>query len=243
MIGVLARISWLNLSRDYVALGLTFVLPIVFFSIFAMIFGSMSFGGGGSGSMKVIVVDEDDTETSRRFVKAVDGFGALRVYSRPVAAEGEPEPEPYDRETARLRRYLETLGTEGPAGVTTKRERFGLSLRQLAEVTDALSMPLNAATRGVPPAQILQAARGRTTLRILVEPDAKVILDHAEPAIDEVQGLTLGTALAAVLGRDGLVLKPHKPRGTSSTELPTGSRKYSDLPPLDYSTAVSISTP
>ena len=39
MIRTLLGIHWLNLRRDFVALGLTFVLPIVFFSIFAVIFG------------------------------------------------------------------------------------------------------------------------------------------------------------------------------------------------------------
>ena len=33
MMRILLRSSWLNLKRDYVALALTFVLPIVFFSI------------------------------------------------------------------------------------------------------------------------------------------------------------------------------------------------------------------
>lgn len=38
MISTIFRISWLNLKRDRVALALSFVLPIVFFSIFALVF-------------------------------------------------------------------------------------------------------------------------------------------------------------------------------------------------------------
>ena len=41
MIGTVFRVSWLNLRRDRVALLLTFVLPLVFFSIFAAVFGAM----------------------------------------------------------------------------------------------------------------------------------------------------------------------------------------------------------
>ena len=37
IIRTLLGISWINLKRDYVALGMTFVLPIAFFSIFAVI--------------------------------------------------------------------------------------------------------------------------------------------------------------------------------------------------------------
>ena len=39
MILTLLTAGWLNLSRDRVALALTFVLPILFFSIFAAVFG------------------------------------------------------------------------------------------------------------------------------------------------------------------------------------------------------------
>ena len=34
MIRTMMRLGWLNLRRDYVALGLTFLLPVIFFSIF-----------------------------------------------------------------------------------------------------------------------------------------------------------------------------------------------------------------
>jgi ABC-2 type transport system permease protein len=41
MIGTVLRITWLELIRDRVALGLTFVLPIVFFTLFAAVFSGM----------------------------------------------------------------------------------------------------------------------------------------------------------------------------------------------------------
>ncbi len=37
--GTLLRIAWINLRRDRVAQALTFILPIIFFSIFATVFG------------------------------------------------------------------------------------------------------------------------------------------------------------------------------------------------------------
>lgn len=101
------RINWLNLKRDRVALGLTFVLPIVFFSIFAYIFGSVaksSGGGGGSGggptAMEVAVADEDASDISRRFVKAIDDQEALNVVAAPPAKDGVPA-QPFDRDSAR----------------------------------------------------------------------------------------------------------------------------------------------
>jgi len=102
MIPTLLRISWTNLRRDTVALGVTFVLPVIFFSIFAVIFGGMGGGGGGGiGTMKIVVVDEDGTDVSRRFIEALDDQGALEVYDAPAATEDDPRPTPYDRESGR----------------------------------------------------------------------------------------------------------------------------------------------
>jgi ABC-2 type transport system permease protein len=99
MIGTLMRIRWLNLRRDRIALVLTFVLPIVFFTIFAWIFGNMG-TGGGSGERSVIVVDEDQSEISGRFVQAVDDQGSLKVVTAPRATKENPDPAPYTRDTA-----------------------------------------------------------------------------------------------------------------------------------------------
>jgi ABC-2 type transport system permease protein len=63
------RIGWTNLKRDRVAQTLTFVLPIVFFSIFASVFGGRA--GGSTPRVSVAVVDEDQSELSRRVVEAL----------------------------------------------------------------------------------------------------------------------------------------------------------------------------
>jgi ABC-2 type transport system permease protein len=103
VIGPLLRISWLNLKRDRVALGLTFVLPLVFFSIFAVIFGGMGSGTGtGPSTLKVIGVDLDGTEVSRRFLAALDDQDALEIVTAPKPTEEDPQPEPFSGESGRL---------------------------------------------------------------------------------------------------------------------------------------------
>ncbi len=104
MIGTLVRIGWLNLKRDYVALGLTFVLPIIFFTIFASIFSGMS-GGGDSGpsAIRIVVADEDDTAVSRRFAQAISEQAALEVVAPPAGADGADDgaaTRPLSRENA-----------------------------------------------------------------------------------------------------------------------------------------------
>jgi ABC-2 type transport system permease protein len=73
----LLRIGWKNLKRDRVAQTLTFVLPIVFFSIFASVFGGRA--GDSTPRVSVAVVDEDQSEFSRRVVEALRQESALRV--------------------------------------------------------------------------------------------------------------------------------------------------------------------
>lgn len=81
MMSTILRIGWLNLKRDRAALALTFILPIVFFSIFAMIFGGATTSSGPSKSrpLKVLVVDQDRSEVSRRLVDSLREQEGLAV--------------------------------------------------------------------------------------------------------------------------------------------------------------------
>ncbi|HET7695495.1 MAG TPA: ABC transporter permease [Vicinamibacterales bacterium] len=77
MIPTLLRVSWTNLKRDRVAQALTFLLPILFFSIFATVFGNQ--GRDGTSRVRIAVVDEDGSELSRRIVAGLQQETALRV--------------------------------------------------------------------------------------------------------------------------------------------------------------------
>ena len=79
----LLRIGWLNMKRDRVAQALTFLLPIVFFSIFASVFGGS--GDSQTPRVQVAVVDEDGSDFSRRIVDALGREAALRVRANPGA--------------------------------------------------------------------------------------------------------------------------------------------------------------
>jgi ABC-2 type transport system permease protein len=76
MIPTLLKLGWLNLRRDRVAQALTFLLPIVFFSIFASVFGGQN---SGTSRIRVAVVDEDHSELSGRIVEGLGKETGLRV--------------------------------------------------------------------------------------------------------------------------------------------------------------------
>jgi ABC-2 type transport system permease protein len=75
--GTLMRIAWTNLRRDRVAQALTFLLPVIFFSIFASVFGGR--GEAPTPRIRVAVVDEDGSELSRRMIQALSAESGLRV--------------------------------------------------------------------------------------------------------------------------------------------------------------------
>ncbi len=80
MMSTILRIGWLNLKRDRGALVLTFILPIIFFSIFAIIFSGMgSSGPSQSRPLKVLVVDADQSPVSVRLVDALRAQEGLRI--------------------------------------------------------------------------------------------------------------------------------------------------------------------
>jgi linearmycin/streptolysin S transport system permease protein len=70
-------IGWTNLRRDRVAQALTFLLPIVFFSIFASVFGGQ--GDAATARIRIAVVDEDHSEVSVRLVEGLNNEKGLRT--------------------------------------------------------------------------------------------------------------------------------------------------------------------
>jgi len=73
----LMRVGWTNLRRDRVAQALTFLLPIVFFSIFASVFGGQ--GDATTSRIRVAVVDEDHSEVSARLIDGLRNEKGLRA--------------------------------------------------------------------------------------------------------------------------------------------------------------------
>jgi len=78
MISTIVRIGYLNLKNGDSEIVITLAVPLVFFSIFALIFDN-GIGGGATGKVKVVLVDEDDSKASRKLIAAIGKDSALRV--------------------------------------------------------------------------------------------------------------------------------------------------------------------
>ena len=79
MIGTILRISWINLVRDRVALALTFVLPVIFFSVFVGVFAGLDNDAGRA--VTVSWSEEESTPTTRELRSKLDEQSSVRVVS------------------------------------------------------------------------------------------------------------------------------------------------------------------
>lgn len=90
MIFAVIRTATVSLRRDRAALSLSFILPVVFFSIFAVIFGGRR---DVTPKVKIVVVDEDHSLASQRLVQGLRQEGSLVVKTRPEPVKGVEQPE------------------------------------------------------------------------------------------------------------------------------------------------------
>ena len=142
MIGTFLRIGWLNLTRDRAAQALTFLLPIIFFSIFASVFGNQ--GSDAMSNIQVAVVDEDNTEASRRIVEALGKEAALRLRTSKDEEEAGATLTPLDRTAAEalVRSGALPVAIVIPAGTGAQIETSGFggaTLTLLADPSDPIA--------------------------------------------------------------------------------------------------------
>jgi len=98
MIAAIVRTGFLGLRRDRGAFLLSFILPIAFFSIFALVTGGM--GANRTPRVSVLVVDEDRSALSERLVRGLRREPSLAASTRPEAKKGAPVPPEYVAATA-----------------------------------------------------------------------------------------------------------------------------------------------
>lgn len=114
------RTMFLGLIRDRAAFLLSFALPVVFFLVFAMIFGGR--GSTDSPRIEVAIGDEAGTEQTARLIQALARESALTL----LGPEGEKAAAPFPRLTGDQVRTLVRSG-KADAGLIL-REGAGASL-------------------------------------------------------------------------------------------------------------------
>src|SRR5687768_8731001 len=143
MILAVARTHFAKLKRDRAALVLSFVLPVVFFTVFAALFS----GGSSRASTRripLVVVDEDGSANSQRFVQALKREQGLRIVGE--TEEGGRKTPPADAAAAEamVRAGDVPLALVVPKGFGASPIGFGPgaggpTLRILADTSDPIA--------------------------------------------------------------------------------------------------------
>lgn len=114
---------------------------------------------------------------------------------------------------AKIKRWINELANNGIEGVAERKSAFGLTRKQVETVMEDLSLPVEFSTKGMMATDAAREIVASLDLKVLVEADAKRSLAADDPLRDELEGLSAGTALAALLRPAGAVLIPEKPDG------------------------------
>lgn len=119
MIASVVRAGWLNLRRDRAALILSFVVPIVFFSIFAGIFGAQK---SKTPKTTVAIADLDRSDSSRHLIEALKRESALTIVAAP-----KKSTTPFDAKSAEdyVRAGDAPVALVIPKGFGTTKIQFG----------------------------------------------------------------------------------------------------------------------
>lgn len=142
MIATLVRIQFINLRRDRAVQVLVFAVPIVFFTVFAFVFGGR--GRGATPKVPVVVVDESGTPASGKLVRALRAEAGLRVRTTAPASSRDTTRVPIDRARAEamVRGGDVSVALVIPAGIDTSLGRFdggGVPITLLTDPSDPVA--------------------------------------------------------------------------------------------------------
>jgi hypothetical protein len=114
---------------------------------------------------------------------------------------------------AGIAKWIEKLQDGGIDGLTATKVAFGLTSDELVDFDQRLATPISSATKGVRAGDVARKIVQSVMIESSVTADARRAFARNEPVLDELNGLSAGTALAATLRPIGLVFSPEKPRG------------------------------
>ncbi len=133
-----------------------------------------------------------------------------------------------------IRSWAEKLKADGTDGLFTPKGAFGLTGKQLLAVHEGLSTQIPFSTKGEKSNEVIARIIRLIPIGIKVHASAKEGLASDEIVLDELAGVSTGTALAASLRPLGLVLVPHRPQGGSVTLWISDARVAKEVWPVGW---------
>ena len=114
---------------------------------------------------------------------------------------------------AAIAEWIETLQQEGIEGLTAVKLAFGLTSPELVTFHDRFAKPVEFATHKVRAGDVARRTVKALGIPFEVTGPARAAFGGRERVLDDLQGLSSGTVLAAILRPLGLVVAPQKKDG------------------------------
>ena len=117
------------------------------------------------------------------------------------------------RDTARIRDLLQKFRDDGMETTLSEKHDFGLTANQLVDLAEKFAKPVAEPTKGKPFVKVIDSIASQTGVRFVRDASARAALAGQEKVSQEFQGMSSGTALAAMVKPLGLVLEPNRKQG------------------------------
>jgi len=138
------------------------------------------------------------------------------------------------RQANSLKEYIANLKADGIEGMAAPKAAFGLTPSQLVDLHKQLSRPTTFDTKGLRSGDAMRQLVAGSPYEVEVSAVARTAFRGSSTVVDELKGVSVGTAMAAVLRPLGLVLVPVRPRGGDIKLVITDSRSAPESWPVGW---------
>lgn len=135
---------------------------------------------------------------------------------------------------ADAKEWLDQLAANGPDAIVGERLAFGLTPAQLIALHDDLATEVEFPTIGIASRTLVERLSETIATPLAFDPAAAAALDDSVICEDELQGLTVGTALAAAVRPGGLVLTVRRDEAGSVSLAIVESRRAEEFWPIGW---------
>ncbi len=116
-------------------------------------------------------------------------------------------------DSQQIKAYIQKLRDDGSRVALADKKAFGLTSEQLVGLHEELCAVVAIPTKGVSSAKVVDHIIRLLKTRVVFDRTASRALSGDAPVHEELQGMSAGTALAAVIRPLGLVVQPYREQG------------------------------
>ena len=133
-----------------------------------------------------------------------------------------------------LKSYLQKIRDDGARTALAEKMAFGLTAEQLVALHEELAGPVTIETKGTSSKEFVRYIARSVKTQIILDDRALSTMNGKQQIIEELAGISRGTALAAAMRPLGLVVVPTRKQGEDIKLLICDSRSADEIWPVGW---------